>query len=77
MDNVDNLPGVFVKLNNKSTFQFRSGNSLKKESIKNYYSNYLKSGYMRFTWCFTLKHRVDRNAILEFTKQGFHVNHYC
>lgn len=34
MDNVDNLPGVFVKLNNKSTFQFCLGNSLKKESIK-------------------------------------------
>lgn len=53
MDNVDNLPGVFVKLNNKSTFQFCLGNSLKKESIKNYYSNHLKSGNMRFTWCFT------------------------
>lgn len=42
MDNVDNIPGVFVKLNNKSTFQFCLGNSLKKESIKNYYSNHLK-----------------------------------
>ena len=71
MDNVDNLPGVFVKLNNKSTFQFRSGNSLKKESIKNYYSNHLKSGNMRFTWCFTLSIEWIEMQYLNLQNKGF------